>query len=683
MSAIVGIHRPDGQPVERGELESMLATVVHRGPHGAGVWTKGSTGLGHRLLHSTPESLQEHLPLVSTAAELTVTADARIDNRDELIRALHLTGRPAGDIVDAELILAAYERWGDECPDRLFGDFAFAIWDGRRRTLFCARDRFGVKPFYYYASPGRAFVFGSEIKPILCVTDVPRRLNEAAIADYLIDSFLELSATFYEGVLRLLPGHSLSVGASGVRVSRYYHGLAPTGEERSGSPEDNAAALREIFTEAVRCRLRTAFPVGVTLSGGLDSTSVACVARNLLVENGQDRLSTFSAVFDEIVECDERRYIDAVVGTGGFEPHRVIADRLEVLRDFERVLSDEEEPGRGLYMVLSRTLFTAAQQSGVPILLDGHDGDGAISNGYGYLDELAQARRWPTLARELWALHRALGVPYWGPLRSYGRLYAFDPLLGRIRQLGVVRPARSIRRRLRAGRRDAGGRPDPPPEHAYLSPEFARRLAVGERYRSWRQSRRWPRTEREAHYQIITDGIQMQALEELDRVAGALSVELRHPFFDHRLVEFCLSLPAKQKLHQGWTRLIMRNAMEGILPSEVQWRSAKTDFTPAFSRSLLVLQREALLHLLESPGAERDYLDLARLRDTYRKLSFAPRGKATGGVVFPIWKALRLALWLRSAAPGGISQQEHRQERRWDFGREQETLRAANIERPR
>src|SRR3989454_9825112 len=280
----------------------MLARLAHRGPDGAGVWSGGAVGLGHRLLHTTPESLREHLPLASGDGTLVLTADARIDNRGELLAAL---GRGV-EATDAELILAAYERWGERCPEHLLGDFAFVIWDARRATLFCARDHFGVKPFYYYHAPGRLFCFASEIKGLLALAEVPRRLNETRVADYLVPLLEDKVITFYQDILRLPPAHRMTVTRQGVRIEQYW-ALDPEREIRMKSDADYAAAFREIFTEAVRCRLRSAFPVGSMLSGGLDSSSIVCVARQLLAQDGGETLHTFSPVFDDVREGGERR----------------------------------------------------------------------------------------------------------------------------------------------------------------------------------------------------------------------------------------------------------------------------------------------------------------------------------------------------------------------------------------
>ena len=187
MSGIVGLVTRGGEPVKRLELEGMLTSLAHRGPDGTGVWCEGPAGLGHLMLWTTPESLLERLPLVSPGGHLVLTADARIDNRADLIRTLALGGRPAEALTDSHLILAAYEKWGERCPEHLLGDFAFALWDARQHRLFCARDHMGVKPLYYYKSP-RLFACASELKALFYLPEVPRRVNDMRVVDHLIEA---------------------------------------------------------------------------------------------------------------------------------------------------------------------------------------------------------------------------------------------------------------------------------------------------------------------------------------------------------------------------------------------------------------------------------------------------------------------------------------------------------------
>ena len=209
-----------------------------------------------------------------------ITGDLRLDNRRELISSLDFDIKDQDQITDSELALAAYQRWGRSCTAQLLGDFAFAIWDRRSQRLFCARDHYGVKQLYYYCSD-RVFVFATEIKALLCLPTVPRRLNETKVADYLLSLCADREITFYQGIYRLPAAHYLLVSPEQQQLQQYWH-FDPAKNITLSSDQEYAEAFKELFTEAVNCRLRSAFPVGTLLSGGLDSSSITCVARNLL-----------------------------------------------------------------------------------------------------------------------------------------------------------------------------------------------------------------------------------------------------------------------------------------------------------------------------------------------------------------------------------------------------------------
>lgn len=639
MSAIVGIYYRDGRPVAHSDLERMVESVAHRGPDGSDAWSDGPVGLGHQMLRTTPESLHERLPFANRTGDLAITADARIDNRDELIGQLCLDERPSGETTDSQLILAAYEKWGERCPEKLLGDFAFAIWDGRKQALFCARDHFGVKPFYYYSS-GQAFVFATEIKALLCLPEVPRRLNEVMVADHLTSACDDVASTFYQDVLRLPPAHSMMVNRERTQL-RSYWSLDPSRELRLGSDEEYAEGLRELFTEAVNCRLRSAYPVGSTLSGGLDSSSITCVARKLLAERGDQRLHTFSLVFDEVTECQERQYIDAVLAQGGLEPHFVHGDQVGPLTDIDRVHWHTDEALFGGNTFLVWALNTAANRQGIRVLLDGFDGDSTISHGTGYFIELALSDRWLAFAEEARGYTRHFGVSPWKLLQWYAWHYRIEPVVSRYQALRLsVRIWRGLLRRARYLRN--------PPPRPIINSHFIQNISLAERPQAARKT--WsgrPRTEREAHYRRLAWGVQADILEVNDNAAAAFSLEKRYPFWDKRLVEFCLALPPEQKLQQGWIRMVQRRAMAGILPKEVQWRGGKTDMSPNFEHGLIAFERELLEEaILQNPTVIEKYVDVSALRETYQR--FASR-EAKEDDVIPMWRAVTLALWLQRA----------------------------------
>ncbi len=682
MSGIAGVYFPDGRPVDHAVLARMLEALAHRGPDGAALWSEGSLGLGHRMLQTTPSSLRERLPLVLTdeAGTYVLTADARLDHREELIASLGLTDRPSDEITDGELILRAYQRWGERCPERLLGDFAFALWDARRRGVFCARDPMGVKPFYYYHRPGKAFVFASEIKALFCWPEVPRRLNESRVADYLMKNFDDLSATFYQGIFRLPAACRMMVGGEDARPEPYW-ALDLAREVRLGSDEEYAEALRELFTAAVRCHLRSAFPVGCTLSGGLDSSSIACVARDLLAETkgaGGKPLHTFSAIFPSLMEVDpridERRYIHAVLATGGFEPHFVRADQVGPLIGL-LWQDDEAIPAPNLY--LDWVLFGAAREQGVRVVLHGWDGDSTVSHGYEYLEELACAGRWADFRAEAEALSRRSHVPPWRYLQHYGFPYLAE--LARARRWAVfAEEARGIARHFGLSHRDlllrrGLGRilvdhglrplaPEPlrwvwravrrrarplPGASAGINADFARRVGWDARVRAWEAASSAPAPmARAAHARSLTSGLLRYGVELLDRAAAAFAVEPRYPFLDRRLMEFCVALPPEQKLHLGVTRAVMHRAMAGVIPEEVQTRFHKGNLGANFKGKFLEQYREVLEEcLVREPQLIEKYLDGSRLRAAYRRYASDPMTEEEGAQT--VFLAVVLALWLR------------------------------------
>lgn len=281
MSGICGLFNLDGAPVAAEDLPGMAALLARRGPERCGAWQAGPVGLGHTLLATTPEAALERLPLEDPTSGCVVTADARLDNRGELLQALGLSDR-AAVTGDGQLILAAYLRWGMACLERLRGDFAFALWDPRAMRLFCGRDHFGVRPLVYHHGPGRFFAFASEPRAVLVLPQTPYRINQGRIANHLVTQLegIDKTSTFFEEVFRLPPAHALLVSPEGVRLWRYFS-LEPGPELRLSSNEAYAEAFLEVFTEAVRCRLRGAATVGSMLSGGMDSGSVVAVARGL------------------------------------------------------------------------------------------------------------------------------------------------------------------------------------------------------------------------------------------------------------------------------------------------------------------------------------------------------------------------------------------------------------------
>ncbi len=670
MSGIVGICYLDKSPVEQQNIARMIDTLAHRGPDGADIWVDGSVGLGHRMLWTTPESLIEKLPLVNQRGDIVLTSDCRIDNREELIAALQLNNRSSEKITDSELVLGAYEKWGEECPEHLLGDFVFAIWDKRKQTLFCARDHMGVKPFYYFHQPGKLFAFGSEIKALLSLQDVPRRLNEIKVGDYLASNFQDKVETFYQDIFRLPPASCLTLNRKGLQI-RSYWSLDPERELCLSSDEEYAEALQEIFAESVRCRLRSAFPVGSHLSGGLDSSSVTCMARKILEEKNS-KLHTFSNIFDTVTQCDERPFIEAVLAQGGMNPHYVHGDELGPLSDLKRIFKYHDEVFFGPTHFLVWVANLATENQGIRIVLDGFDGDTTISHGDGYFTELAHKGQWAAFAKQANDIvQRAGGGSPLNILRSSGLTYVED-LARKSNWLGFAKETRQISKYFdisqqqilvqhglkplipESGRlawRKLRGHNEPMLNANWLfNRSFAQKIGLKKRIKALDESQsHLPVTEREYHWRYLTWGLVGYAMETLDKSYATFSIEARHPFMDKRLIEFCLSLPPQQKLNQGWTRLVMRRAMQNILPEQVQWRQTKSKMTASFIHGLLNLNRQVLDDLMQNhlePIAT--YVDINALRQGYEKLTSSSKiGSYENSILIEIWKAVTLSFWLR------------------------------------
>lgn len=631
MSGICGFYDLDARPVCKAALSRMLDQLAHRGPDGTGLWHQRSVGLGHQMLHNTPESLSETLPKVHRSDRWTITADARIDNRAALIAQLGIR-RPANALPDSELILEAYIRWGDRCCEYLLGDFAFAIWDEQEQSLFLARDHLGIKPLYYYCDR-HLFAFATEIKSLFQLPEIPQQINQTKIADYLASLFEDTEITFYNNILRLPAAHQLRVNSQSIKKQQYWQ-LDVNKEIYFSSDEDYAEALEERFKTAVECRLRSPYPIGSTLSGGLDSSSITCMARDLLVAQDKPALKTFSAIFETVTECDESPYIQAVIDQGSIDPHFVQGDRISPLTDLSQMFWHQDEAFYAPNLFIHWAIYKKAKSQNVRTVLDGFDGDTTISHGLPYITELAQKGQWRSLLREINGFSKNFNRPLVPLLWKYLWQPGISPRLPKPIQRLVNRLHRQLA--------------TPNSVSLSLQPDFAKSVDITTRIQAVRSRiAQTQKSARHAHAQRLSWGVLPFTLEVADKAAAAHGIEPRFPFFDRRLVEFCLAIPPEQKIHRGWTRLVMRRAMNHSLPSKVQWRPDKSDLSPNFRYGLSQLDRHHLDYVMEDTSLIEPYVDVALLRQTYRRLIDGE--KLPDRDVLSIWKPVSLALWLKQA----------------------------------
>jgi asparagine synthase (glutamine-hydrolysing) len=632
MSAIFGIHTDDDPEVKRAEIQRLRVHLAYRGTDASGIWTEAQVALGNCLLRTTPEAEYEDMPMGDADATCRITADARLDNRGDLIRTLGLENFPASRIPDSQLILEAYLKWGEECPAQLLGDFAFAIWDRRTRTLFCARDQFGVKPFYYYHANER-FAFCTSVDGLLQLDWVPRRLNEQRLASHLTNFYDDTAATFYAGILRLPPSHSLRLNQNGLQLSRYWK-LNPACETRFASDGEYVEGFKAVFKEAVKARLRTSGQPGAMLSGGLDSSSIATMAGHLMKEVGRGPLATFSAIFDEVPKSNERTYIESLVRKGGFTPSFLAADQCNPFQAPPELARIQSEVNNGANLFLNWGLYGLARQRGVRVILDGFDGDTTISHGVTYLSELARTTHWIKLGQMVPAVAALSDSSVPGLFLSYLWHQGLWPRLPSTAQRvyrGVARRWRSI------------SRPNSGP-CCVLNKDFEERIGL-RKYRASLRDATPPsaKTERAAHYQKLLWGVMPSTLELLERTAAPFGIEVRFPFWDRRLIEFCLGLPPQFKIRDGRTRWILRQAMEGLLPKDVQWRPDKSNMGHAFKHCLI---KHGLGDMDKADGATNQWLQAyvcaKHLADSRRIF----RAEVGDQETHFLWQVANLTLWL-------------------------------------
>ncbi|MBT5873548.1 MAG: asparagine synthetase B, partial [Candidatus Latescibacteria bacterium] len=305
MSAIFGICSPEGRPVNPEAIEGMAAALSHRGPDGVAITTDGPASLGIQMMHITPEDSLGGVPYISN--NLSITASARLDNREELQRLLAIPNAMESPVTDARLILCAYQHWGISCCEHLLGDFAFAIWDTEQKVLFCATDPMNVRALYYTRLP-QYIAFASEIKPLLAVPGVNTNLNFQKLAALPFPtSYFDLETTFYRDIVQIPKATAIAISSAGIEKHSYWR-VAPTLGMEGVSDSDWIAGFRDLFFETIRCRLRSSTPVAALLSGGLDSSAIVAVAAQILAERGE-RLQTIAAVVPGDIK-DERHYIE-------------------------------------------------------------------------------------------------------------------------------------------------------------------------------------------------------------------------------------------------------------------------------------------------------------------------------------------------------------------------------------
>ncbi|MBI4638605.1 MAG: asparagine synthase (glutamine-hydrolyzing) [Candidatus Rokubacteria bacterium] len=623
MSAILGLVHADGRPVDPPVLERMLA-ATRRGPDRERRWIDGPVALGHRLLATTRDALHEPAP-VSDASGRRLVWDGRLDNRAGLVAALEADGDSLQEASEARLVLAAHRRWGAACAERLLGDFAFALWDPGARRLVCGRDRMGIRPFHYVWD-GRTFTFASDVTSLLpALARAPEPDDEMLVA-FLLREFREGDdgRTFFQGIHRLPPGHVLTLEGGRLTVERYW-AIDPAREIRYATEQDYVDHFRGLFMEAVACRLRSDWPVGVSLSGGLDSAALVGAAERVYSERGEGSppVDTFTLYADQ-PESDEREHARAVAGASGLKLHEIHVSDGDPLDRLDDDLREAEGPIVGAIPPANDALCGAVRSAGCRVLLSGEGGDQLLDE-VGYFADLLRTLQPLRFLREA----RAFARWYGGGFSEFGRDAAVMLLPAVAKYWGK----RLLRRA-------------PPP---WVRKAVAREIGLAARLRQPRHSLRFPSHCESDTYLSIASPYYLLKLEVEERLAARFGIEMRYPFLDSRLVEFVLAVPWERRTRDGERKRLLRTAMRGLVPEAVLERRGKGDWTLLMDRSVrTVCRREPPAPVENRSGLLDRYVDLARAR----RMVGAYLGGA-GDLRWEVWFLVTVDRWLATFTKRG------------------------------
>lgn len=568
MSGLVGLSRGGPEVPDLTVVTGMLARLRHRGPDGADVSAGPGRVLAHSHFWTTPEEVGERQPVTDPESGHSLVFDGRIDNRADLERSLGVSDTAFSD---ARLLLRAYVRWGQSCFEHLLGPFAVLIWDSETASLLAARDPMGDRTLFYAVIPG-GVVIASEEQALLAHPAVRPALDEETLARHFAIEAPRAGATFFAAIRELPPGSLLLASGGRFRLQTFWTPTPPD-PIRYRRDEEYAEHLASLLGDAVEARLRSSTPVGISLSGGMDSPSVAALAVERLGRAGNGpRPASFSWVFDDLPECDERRWIDPLVASLGLESTRVAADAYWPLRDAATWPVNPNTPLSNAYRTLKQALYAAVSERGIRTLLIGVFSDRLF------------------VGRETWLASRVMGGHLGDPFRHLARLVTG----GEIRRIWRDPALRAVARRIAP----FFSRNVPPPtKPPWLTPAAWTLVENGQAGRT-----PVPREIRARRTAAVFDELRGTFPGEI-YFSSQFSLDVRDPFRDLRVVRFMLAVPPDQLERGPVQKYILRRAMKGRLPDLIVDRTETTFLDPFYRRSLFGRETATVERLLRAPNA--------------------------------------------------------------------------------
>lgn len=565
MCGIAGILLQAANTMAPVHLKKMTDAIAHRGPDGEGQWSnkKNTVHFGHRRLSIIDLSKNAAQPM-SFASRYQIVYNGEIYNYIEIRTFLQNKGYSFATKSDTEVILAAYDYWKEKCLQQFDGMFAFAIWDEKEEKFFAARDRFGEKPFYYYEDEGN-FIFASEMKSLWAI-GIDKMIDNKMLLNYItlghLQNCIDKEQTFFEDIYSLPPSHYLIFYPATNQLSKITRYWSINKEAKIDiTLSDAVDKFTELFTGSVKRRLRSDVSLGTSLSGGLDSSSIAFAINRLQnidsSKNEHNILQTFSAVFPGF-ENDESKYIQSVSSKFNIVNHQTQPAAIDLIHDFEKLCYHQEEPFQSSGIFAQYKVFELAKQHGIKVLIDGQGADEILAGYPKYIH---------------WYLQEVLSRNKLGATRSERNAFLKNsqPFHWDIKNFfAAFLPSHAAMQLEKNEYRKTILHPD-------ISAEFLK-LSAG---RDWEGIHKPIVTKLNdiLHFNTTEMGLE-ELLRFADRNSMAHGREVRLPFLNHQLVEFIFSLPSQLKMHNGWTKFLLRKAMDKKLPDEIVWRKTKVGFEP-------------------------------------------------------------------------------------------------------
>jgi len=578
--------------------------------------------LGHRRLSVIDLSPTGHQPMANKDGTLWIVHNGEVYNYLEIRKELESLGHDFRSQTDTEVILHAYEEWGVDCLSRFNGMWAFAIINFKTQRMFCSRDRAGVKPFYYLYD-GKRFFFASEIKALLQIDDFYKELNEQVVADYLFSGLLDHThETFFKNIYQLRPGEYLIAESNGLTIKSYWD--IEIKEIHYPRKEDYAERFYELLSDSIRLRLRTDVPVGTCLSGGLDSSSIVCLANKLMLKGNHidpllvgERQKTFSSCFEDPI-YDERRFIELVIQHTKTEKNYVFPSADAFFEEMPRLLWHQEEPFGSTSIYAQWNVMRLAKERGVTVLLDGQGGDellaGYLPSFYAFFKQTMRQVALVPLIKEIrgFLKHQGQMIDQFGPrVMSFLVSSVFKPLFQHLNPGGFGWTEESFKKKY---------------------------------YRSVTKPHQFKNELNNYLYHIFRSAALPSLLHYEDRNSMAYSIETRLPFLDYRLVEYVFGLPMELKIREGITKVILREAMEGILPEKIRNRMDKMGFVTPEADWFRTTLKDPILEIFNSKSfSERSIFNIANVHKAFQDHC---NGKVDNHSM--IWRCVNLELWLRT-----------------------------------